>query len=104
MKDITITRHGEIRMAQRGINNMDLALVRAFGTKVGQDRILLTKRTAAEITQALKKQIAQVEHAKGKLLVLKDGRLVTAYHPTKRIRKKRRRKTKSSSFRKPVGR
>ena len=103
MKEIRITRHGEIRMAQRGINGSDLELVLTLGTKVGRDRIMLKKRVAAETVQTLKNLIAQVERAKGKLFVVKEGRLVTAYHQTKPIRKQRRRKIKSRPCQKVVG-
>ena len=92
MKDITTTRHCEIRMAQRGINSSDLDLVFNFGIKVGQDQIMVTKRIAAEMVQELKKLIDRVEHAKGKSIVVKDGRIVTVYHQTKPIRKQRRKK------------
>ena len=85
MTDLTITRHGEIRMSKRGIRETDVKVLQIHGTKIGQDRIMLKKRDAAKAIQALKKQIAHIERLKGKVIVVANGHLITAYHRTKPI-------------------
>ena len=87
MTGLTITRHGEIRMSQRGIREKDLKVLRAYGTEVGRNRIMLKKRDAAEAVGELKKQIAHIERLKGKVLVVSDDdHLITTYHQKKPVR------------------
>ncbi len=86
MTDLMITRHGEVRMAQRGIRETDLTILLTHGTEIGRDRIMIRKRDAADEIRSLKKQIANIERLKDKVLVVPDGILVTAYHQTKPIR------------------
>ena len=46
---------------------------------------MLKKRDAAILIQDLKKQIAHIERLKDKVIVVEDGRLITAYHRTKPV-------------------
>ena len=86
MTSVAITRHGEVRMSQRGIRRSDLDILLSHGTEIGPDRILLRKRDAAKVIRELKKQIARLERLTGKEAVVADGWLVTAYHRTRPIR------------------
>ncbi len=97
MTALGITRHGEIRMSQRGIRKSDLEFLLAHGTEIGLDRIMLTKRDAAKEIGMLKKQIANLERLAGKVLVVSDGYLVTAYHQATSVRSSGYRTKKSSS-------
>ncbi len=83
MTSLAITRHAETRMAQRAIRESDLDVLLTHGTDIGQDRIMLKKRDAAELIRFWKKEIARIERLTGKVLVLTEGRLVTAYHETR---------------------
>ena len=49
MTRLTITRHGEIRMSQRGIRKTDLEVLLNHGTEISRDRIMLKKRDAAKV-------------------------------------------------------
>ena len=80
MTDLIISRHGNIRMAQRGIREADLEVILAYGTDIGRNRIMLRRRDAAEAVRTLKRQIANIERLTDKVLVVADGQLVTAYH------------------------
>jgi len=103
MTALTLTRHGERRMSQRGFRKADLEVLLAHGTDIGRDQILLRKRDAARLIRnakeqiakitltkhdaarlinGLKKQIARIERLAGKVLVVVGGELVTAYHQT----------------------
>ncbi len=89
MTSVLVTRHGQARLSQRGIREADLDLVLAHGTEIGQDRIMLMARDAATLIRALKREIAKIERLTGKILVVSDGRLVTAYHQSRPIRTSR---------------
>ena len=82
MTALTLTRHGEARLSQRGIRKADLEVLLTHGTDIGRDRIMLTRRGAAEAIGDLKRRIADVERLAGKVLVVTDGHLITAYHQT----------------------
>ena len=86
MTDLTITRHGHVRMSQRGIRQADLEVILMHGTDIGRNRIMLKRRDAAEAIRTLKKQITNIERLTDKVLVVEDGRLVTAYHQSTPVR------------------
>lgn len=86
MTGLTITHHGEARMSQRGICKTDLEIFLIHGTDIGQGRIMLKKRDAAEAIRTFKKRIANIQRLKGKVLVVEGDHLVTAYHQTVPIR------------------
>ena len=86
MTALTITRHGETRMSQRGIRETDLDVLLAHGTEIGRGRIMLKKRDAARVIRDLKKQITNIERLTDKVLVVADGHLITAYHQASPIR------------------
>ncbi len=89
MTNFAITRHAETRMAQRGIRDTDVDFLLAHGTDMGADRIMLTKRDAAKAIRDLKKRIADIERLTGKVIVVAEGCLVTAYHGSRRTRRPR---------------
>ena len=91
MNNLHITRHAETRMSQRGLRKSDLDVILALGTGIGRDRIMLMKQDAVKEIESLKKQIANIERLTGKVLVVSDGHLVTAYHETGRSRPPKRR-------------
>ena len=97
MTGLSVTHHGEIRMSQRGIRKTDLKFLLAHGTDIGRNRIMLTKQDASREIGMLKKQIACVERLSGKVLVVSEGYLVTAYHQATPVRTPRRRIRRSRS-------
>ena len=86
MTDIVVTRHGQVRLSQRGIREADLDLMLAHGTEIDRDRIILTTQDAARLIRNLKREVAKIERLTGKKFVVSDGRLVTAYHPATPVR------------------
>ncbi len=86
MTALIMTRHGETRMSQRGFRKTDLEVLLAHGTDIGRNRIMLRRRDAAELIRDLKKQIAKIERLTGKVLIVVEGRIVTAYHQTTPVR------------------
>jgi hypothetical protein len=79
MNSLNVTPHAVMRMAQRGIANDDLELIRWIGTEVEGGYLVREKDF-----QALDRELRQLrDHAKklvGKRLVLEGGLLITAYH------------------------
>lgn len=94
MTHLHITRHAQTRMSQRGIRESDPDVILALGTEIGPDRIMLMKQDARKEIEALKKRIANIERLTGKVLVVSDGCLVTAYHKAGRDRASRRGKNR----------
>lgn len=91
MTSVLVTRHAHARLSKRGIREADVDLVLTHGTEVGQDRIMLMAKDAANLIRARKREIAKIERLTGKVLVVSDGHLITAYHQARPSRSSRRR-------------
>ena len=91
MTSITITRHGEARMSQRGIRESDLDILLVHGTEISPARFMLRKRDAVQLIRDLKEQIARLERLTNKEIVVADGTLITAYHRTRPSKHSKRR-------------
>ena len=89
MTGLAITRHARIRMSQRAVRESDVDFLLSHGTDMGADRIILTKREAANAIQGLKKRSPDIERLTGKVLVVAEGRIVTVYHEASRTRRSR---------------
>ncbi len=81
-----VTKHGQARMRQRGLRKTDPELILEYGTEIGQDRIMLRERDVDKAIQSRKREIAVLERLKNKVVVISDGRLVTAYHANAALR------------------
>ena len=103
MTTLTITRHGETRMSQRGIRETDLEVLLAHGTEIARDRIMLKKRDAARVIRDLKKKITNIERLTDKVFVVADGHLITAYHQASPIRPYGRGSRKPSTNQTAIG-
>ena len=79
MNDVIATRHGETRMRQRGMRNGDADLILACGTQVEDETWLLRERDVCRKIEALKREIRALERLKNHKVVVRDGRIVTAY-------------------------
>lgn len=86
MIKLYITKHGRARMRQRGLRKTDPELILEYGTEIGQDRIMLRERDADKAIRSRKREIAILERLKNKVVVVSDGRLITAYHATAALR------------------
>lgn len=83
MPDLQQTQHAIVRMAQRGIQPDDLPWIMAIATEVPEG-LLVTNKDIAEIERHVKAFTQCLRHINGKLLIARDGALITAYHATKR--------------------
>lgn len=71
-----LTRHAEIRMAQRGIRGGDLEVGMAIGTEI-EDGILVLEKDCDREIRPCKRRIEQVRRLKGMRIVLADDCVVT---------------------------
>ena len=87
-----LTRHAEVRMAQRGIREEDLDIIRRIATEVEGGYFVRNKDAAAEIRR-LQREIDRVRRINGTRLVLTGDQVLTAYHalPSKTRRLMRQR-------------
>ncbi len=82
-----LTNHAATRMAQRGVTNDDLELIRWVGTEV-EGGYLVREKDFQALDRELKRLRDHVRRLVGKRLVIADGRVVTAYHATHRTERR----------------
>ena len=79
MNDFIATRHGEMRMRQRGMRNGDVALILACGTQLDDETWLLRERDAEHAIEARKREIQKLERLRNRKIVMRDRHVVTVY-------------------------
>jgi hypothetical protein len=70
-------------MSQRGIREDDAELIPLIGTEVGDGYLVRTKDCQAA-ERELKDLLQRIWRIHGKRLVVRDGKIVTAYHSLRR--------------------
>jgi hypothetical protein len=83
MSSLTVTNHAAIRMAQRGFVPKDAELIALIGTEV-DDGYLVCEHDYQATEHALKRLLQRVRRLVGKRIVVKNGQVVTAYHPSRK--------------------
>ena len=79
MTDLVFTRHAETRMQQRGIGEKDIPLIIALGTQVDDETWILLQRDVARGIKILKRGIKVLERLVNRKVVIRGGRVITAY-------------------------
>jgi hypothetical protein len=78
------TAHAEKRLRQRGIRCEIVNCLLKYGTLEhtvgGATKRSLKRRDADKIINGLKKEIKAIEKTKGKCVIEKEGKILTAYH------------------------
>ena len=87
MGTLTLTNHATVRMAQRGIVQKDSELIALFGTEV-DDGYCVREHDYQEVEHALKRFLQRLRRVVGKRLIVQGNRVVTAYHPSKKYRRR----------------
>lgn len=82
MRELAITNHAAVRMAQRNISVKDSELIALIGTEVDEG-YLVRARDYQEVERLLKELIERFRRLIGKRLIIAEGRIVTAYHTSK---------------------
>jgi len=83
MTVFTLTDHAAIRMAQRGMSLADAELAVLIGTEVDDGHLVLEKNCRC-LEGQLKALIDRVMKLRGRRVVTASGRIVTAYHASRR--------------------
>lgn len=96
MNNFISTRHGAMRMRQRGMKNNDVARILTYATQVDDETWMLREQDVNHAIRGYKQDIQALERLKNfKLVMCPDG-VVTAYpsRPTDQKRTLRRGKRK----------
>ena len=83
MTTLTLTDHAAVRMAQRGIPLTDAEMITLIGTEV-DDGYLVRARNCQQAEKVLKRLLERVRRLQAKRLVVVNGRIVTAFHASRR--------------------
>lgn len=76
---LRFTAHAATRMAQRGLGNDDVELIKRIGTEV-EGGFLVRKRDFQALDRELKRIRERARRLVGKRLVIQGDVVVTAYH------------------------
>ena len=79
MTSIGYTCHAETRMQQRGIRSGDVTLILECGTQIDDETWLMRDRDVKREIECRKREIRVLERLACKKLVVRDGRVITAY-------------------------
>jgi hypothetical protein len=95
MNSLDLTAHAVTRMAQRGLADDDIELIRWIGTEV-EGGYLVREKDFQALDRELRQLRDQARRLVGKRLVLEGDRLVTAYHA---VRSKQRQLVRGAQVR-----
>ncbi|MDV7145636.1 hypothetical protein R3X27_23380 [Tropicimonas sp. TH_r6] len=84
MTSLTLSRHAEARMRQRGLRDDDLSLVLEVASAVTSNAFILTDKDVTNEIRRLKRRIQRVERLRGTKVVVAEDTVVTAYHSNPR--------------------
>lgn len=80
---MTLTKHADVRMRQRGLTIEDLELVANYGERVAEGAVM-TGKALDRAQHDLKRKLQRLDHLKGLAVIHKEDRLITAYRADKR--------------------
>jgi hypothetical protein len=83
MNPLALTQHATTRIAQRGLRMSDVELITLIGTGTDDGYFVRTK-DCQELERLLRGLLDSLRRIRGKRLVVANGKLITAYHSTKR--------------------
>ena len=79
MNHINYTHHAETRLQQRGIREKDIPLIIALGTQIDDETWFMRNRDVTREIESLKKEIHRLERLANRKVVIRSGRVITAY-------------------------
>jgi len=82
-----VTHHAAARMRQRGFTQQDVALVRSFGTPVG-DGYLLTRNDVKYALGDAREDRQRLERLVGTALIELGGNMITVYRARNMVRRR----------------
>ena len=99
MTNLSYTRHAKTRMQQRGIRKADIPIILTYGTQIDDETYFMCNRDAAREIETRKREIQTLSRLVNRKVVIRDGRVITAYpsNPADQKRTLRRRRQKGYS-------
>ena len=99
MTNLSYTRHAKTRMQQRGIRKADIPIILTYGTQIDDETYFMRNRDAAREIETRKREIQALSRLVNRKIVIRDGRVITAYpsNPADQKRTLRRRRQKGYS-------
>lgn len=79
MNDLIYSQHARTRMQQRGIRKADIPIILAYGTQIDDETYLMCNRDAAREIETRKREIQALSRLVNRKVVIRDGRVITAY-------------------------
>ncbi len=79
MTDIPCTHHAESRLQQRGIRKKDILLIIGCGTRIDDETWMMRKKDADREIASRKREIQRLKHLENRKVVMRGGRVITAY-------------------------
>ena len=79
MSNLTYSRHARTRMQQRGIRKADIPIILACGTQIDDETYFMRNRDAAREIETRKREIQALSRLVNRKVVIRDGRVITAY-------------------------
>ena len=83
MSSSRLTRHAIERLAQRGMSASDVELIEMIASEV-PDGYLVAPKDRQAVEHDLRKLIERIRRLEGKRIVVAGGRVITAFHATRR--------------------
>lgn len=88
---IDLTKHGAIRMQQRGFKNEDINIIAQCGTDIGDHEVFMRSKDVDREILYLKKMIKKIDRLRNRKIVIAGNSLVTCYscnsNEVKRLRR-----------------
>lgn len=79
MNDLIYSQHARTRMQQRGIRKADIPIILAYGTQIDNETYFMRNRDAAREIETRKREIQTLSRLVNRKVVIRDGRVITAY-------------------------
>lgn len=79
MNDLIYSQHARTRMQQRGIRKADIPIILACGTQIDDETYFMRNRDAAREIETRKREIQTLSRLANRKVVIRDGRIITAY-------------------------
>ena len=98
MTDLIYTRHARTRMQQRGIRKADIPIILAYGTQIDDETYFMCNRDAAREIETRKREIQTLSRLVNRKVVIRDGRVITAYPSNPSDQKRTLRRGREKGF------
>ena len=79
MNDLIYSQHAKTRMQQRGIRKVDIPIILEYGTQIDDETYFMRNRDAAREIETRKREIQALSRLVNRKVVIRDGRVITAY-------------------------